>query len=142
MENRAIKKLGENRRFLGLLGATLLSGAVVLGGVFHDLHGARAEFARQVELARAATTNLPAELLSYSKKPIAAGYTLSQTLASLGAEPMLAASIINSTQGVFDLRHLQAGHSLEVGRSVTGQLRAIRYRVDGEHMLSVHPSDD
>ena len=131
-----------NRRFLGLLGATLLAGGVVLGLVFRDVRGARAEFARQGTLATVRAARIPSELLLYSKRRIAAGLTLSQTLAGLGAQPVLAASIINSAQGVFDLRRLQAGHSLEIGRSASGELRAIRYQVDADRMLSVQASGE
>ena len=83
-----------NRRFLGLLGAVSVLGTLVLGVVFRHERGARAEFARQAELARADSTRIRGELLLYSKKRIAAGLTLSQTLAGMGAEPVLAANRI------------------------------------------------
>jgi murein DD-endopeptidase MepM/ murein hydrolase activator NlpD len=130
-----------NRRFFGVLAAVLLAGTLVLALVFRDAASARQEFARQAALARAEAGRIRGELLLYSRQRVSAGLTLSQALAGSGAQPLLAASIIDATQGVFDLRQLRAGHSLEIGRSPSGQLLAVRYQVDASRMLSVHAAN-
>lgn len=128
-----------NRRFLGVLAIVISLGAIALTVVFRDLHAARREFAHQVTLARQQADRIHDQVVLYSKKRIARGVTLSQTLAGMGVEPVTAADIIGSARGVFDLRHIRAGHVLEIGRSVGGDLRAVRYHIDGDRMLSVHP---
>ena len=44
-----------------------------------------------------------------------------------------------AAQPVFDLRQLRAGNRLEVGRSVTGKFRAVRYRIDTDRVLWIAP---
>jgi murein DD-endopeptidase MepM/ murein hydrolase activator NlpD len=131
-----------NRRFLATLALVLALGAVTLAVVLRDLHAARGEFVRQVALARQEAGRIRNKAVLYSRERIARGVTLSETLADLGVEPDAAAGIIGSAQGVFDLRHIRAGHLLEVGRSVGGELRAVRYQIDGDSMLSVRSDHD
>ena len=124
------------------VGAVLALGALVLTLTFRDLGGAQREFERQATLARQEAERIRAEVLSYSKQRIAQGLTFSRALADLGIEPATAAEIIGSAQRVFDLRRIRAGNLLEIGRSVEGELRDIRYQIDGERILSVHLGKD
>jgi murein DD-endopeptidase MepM/ murein hydrolase activator NlpD len=64
--------------------------------------------------------------------------TLSETLIHEGATPLQAASILDSAQGVYDLRHVRAGNRLEIGRSAEGKLLAVRYQIDTDRVLSIH----
>ncbi len=124
------------------VGAVLALGALVLTLTFRDLGGAQREFERQATLARQEAERIRAEVLSYSKQRIARGLTFSRALADLGIEPVTAAEIIGSAQRVFDLRRIRAGNLLEIGRSVEGELRDIRYQIDGERILSLHLGKD
>jgi murein DD-endopeptidase MepM/ murein hydrolase activator NlpD len=60
-------------------------------------------------------------------------------LQGLGIDAGTAARMISSAQSVFDLRHLRAGNRLSVGRSVLGDLRSVRYRIDPDRVLSIVP---
>ena len=58
-------------------------------------------------------------------------------LQDLGFTPENAARLTASAQSVFDLRHLRAGNKLSVGRSVLGEFRAIKYRIDADRVLLI-----
>ncbi len=60
-------------------------------------------------------------------------------LQGLGIDAETAARMISSAQSVFDLRHLRAGNRLSVGRSVLGDLRLVRYRIDTDRVLTIAP---
>ena len=53
----------------------------------------------------------------------------------MGIDPALAQRAVAAAQPVFDLRHLRAGNRLEVGRSVLGEFREVRYRIDTDRVL-------
>jgi murein DD-endopeptidase MepM/ murein hydrolase activator NlpD len=58
-----------------------------------------------------------------------------------GVKPAAIADIVGTTQSVYDLRHVRAGNRLFIGRSVTGELRVIRYQIDPVRMLEVKSGD-
>ena len=116
-----------SRRFAGLVAVLMLVGGAALGGVFSHLGEANARFQREAALAGAQAKQLRNSVVLYSQDRVAAGLTFGQTLMRSGTSPLMAASIVGSTQGVFDLRLIRAGHRLEIGRSPAGDLRAIRY---------------
>src|SRR5271170_2505322 len=60
-------------------------------------------------------------------------------LQELGITADNAARLTASAQSVFDLRHLRAGNTLSVGRSVMGELRAVKYRIDADRVLLISP---
>ncbi len=131
-----------NRRFLWLLGLVLLPGAAVLAGVFLELGSARRRFAAEVQLARENSELIRSSVVVYSELGIRAGMTFSEGLDKLGVERAEAAGIIESVREVFDLRQVRAGTQLEIGRTVEGQLREVRYGIDAERMLTVRPGEN
>jgi murein DD-endopeptidase MepM/ murein hydrolase activator NlpD len=60
-------------------------------------------------------------------------------LRGVGIDAETAGRLTASAQSVFDLRHLRAGNRLDVGRSVLGELRSVRYRIDTDRVLSIAP---
>ena len=130
-----------NRRFLWMLGLVVLLGAAVLAGVFRELGSARRQFAEEATLARENAELIRTSVVVYSGLGIRPGVTFSEVLDGLGVEPAAAAGIAGSVHGVFDLRQMRAGTQLEIGRSVQGQLREVRYRIDADRMLSVRPNE-
>ena len=131
-----------SRRFLGLVAAMVFVGAALLAGVFFNLGAARQRFLREAALAGEQASQFRKAAVLYTESRIAAGVTFGQILLRSGATPVLAASIVNSTQGIFDLRNIRAGNRIEIGHSVEGELRAIRYQIDADRVLSIRPDPD
>jgi murein DD-endopeptidase MepM/ murein hydrolase activator NlpD len=130
-----------SRRFLGLLAVLLLAGGLLLASVFSHLSDARLHFLREAALAGDQANQFRHTVSSYSGERIVSGLTLGQTLVRDGATPEQAVKIVDSAQGVYDLRHVRAGNRLEIGRSPRGQLLAIRYEIDPDRILSIQPED-
>ena len=59
-----------------------------------------------------------------------------------GIDPSTALRLVASAQNVFDLRHVRAGNRFAVGRSVLGELRAVRYWIDPERVLNIALHDN
>lgn len=53
-----------------------------------------------------------------------------------------AARAIASAQPVFNLRQLRAGNQIEIGRSMLGELREVRYWIDADRVLSIAPQGE
>lgn len=130
-----------SRRFLWLLGLVLLTGSAVLAGVFLELGSARRQFETEARLARESADQIRASVVVYSGVGIRRGTTFSEILDRIGVQPPAAEGIIRSVREVFDLRQMRAGSELEIGRTVEGQLREVRYRIDADRMLSVRSSE-
>jgi murein DD-endopeptidase MepM/ murein hydrolase activator NlpD len=70
------------------------------------------------------------------------GYAFADALQSAGVERAHVAPITASAQSVFDLRRVRAGNPLAIGEDITGELRAVTYRIDAEKMLWITPARD
>lgn len=117
-------------------------GSLIAGRSVGARHAAEAEFHRQAALAAQGAARIRAHFIVYSQSRVAAGLPFSATLQKSGIEPNDVAEIVSSAQPVFDLRHVRAGHRLDIGRSVEGDLREIRYQIDADSMLDVKPGND
>ena len=131
-----------NRRFAYLLIPISALGLLIAGRSLWARHAAEAEFHRQAALAAQDAAQIRTHFIVYSQSRVAAGLPFSATLQKSGVEPNDVAEIVSSAQPVFDLRHVRAGHRLDIGRSVVGDLREIRYQIDADSMLDVKPGDD
>jgi murein DD-endopeptidase MepM/ murein hydrolase activator NlpD len=78
----------------------------------------------------------------FSEKIVPPRHPFNAVLQDLGITPENAARLTASAQSVFDLRHLRAGNKLSVGRSVLGEFRAIKYRIDVDRVLLISPKGD
>jgi murein DD-endopeptidase MepM/ murein hydrolase activator NlpD len=126
-----------SRRFLWLSGSMVLCGAALLGFVFYKRITASREYAAEVRRAVESATRIRDSLVVYSELIVRPGATFSDALERLEVEPAQAQEIIRSANDVFDLRQVRAGGQIEVGRSIEGELQEVRYRIDGDRMLSV-----
>ena len=130
-----------NRRFGLIVMGVILLGAGAVAWTIRERHAADNQFRQQAELsardaARARTTRM-----IYSREPIAAGGNFTTAVMRLGVDPSEAAQIAESARQAYDLRRIRAGNVLAVGRSVTGELRAVRYQIDPDRMLEITPRD-
>jgi murein DD-endopeptidase MepM/ murein hydrolase activator NlpD len=57
----------------------------------------------------------------------------------MGFNSPTAARMIASVRSVFDLRRVRAGNRVSIGRSVLGEFRELRYRIDPDRMLRIAP---
>lgn len=71
---------------------------------------------------------------------VRSGQIFATSLAEMGVPPGGISAILAAAKPVFDFRRFRAGHELSIGRSVMGELRTIRYRVDPEHELWIAPA--
>ena len=130
-----------NRRFLILVVVLLALGAGTLGVAFHRRFTAEEQFVKQAALARRDAERIRAQVVLYSERRVPARVSFSDSLRRMGIDQLAAAGITGSAQSVYDLRHLRAGNRLAVGRSVVGELRAVRYQIDADRMLWITPKE-
>ncbi|MBI3670148.1 MAG: M23 family metallopeptidase [Acidobacteria bacterium] len=129
------------RRLLILCLAAAAVGAAGLGVVLLKRYTAEREFAHQATLARMEADWVRSHVVLYSDRKVAAGVHFSESLQRMGLDAQSAAGVVGSAQKVFDLRRVRAGNHLSVGRSVMGELRAVRYQIDADRMLWVFSGD-
>jgi len=130
-----------SRQFLIVLLIVAVLGAGVLGAVFHERFSLEQQFAQQAALARQDAERIRAQVVLYWERKVPARVSFSDSLRRMGVDPPTAAGIAGSAQSVYNLRHFRAGNSLAVGRSVVGELRAVRYQIDADRMLWITPQD-
>ncbi len=126
-----------SRRFLIAVTCILTAGIVIVAGTVHVRRVADIAYRNQARLASADAARTRAQVVLYSENRVSAGKTFTESLKMSGVEPAAIADIVGTTKPVYDLRHVRAGNRLFIGRSVTGELRAIRYQIDPGKMLEV-----
>ncbi len=127
---------------IAIYAAIGIAGAVVISTVLHRRYQADAAFAREVQESKEQADRIAATAVLFSGERVKQGTTMADSLQRLGLEPAAAASAADSAQKVFDLRRFHAGNPLWIGRSVTGDFRAVRYQIDADRMLTVDHRDD
>ncbi|MFY9531735.1 MAG: peptidoglycan DD-metalloendopeptidase family protein [Candidatus Acidiferrales bacterium] len=93
----------------------------------------------EVALANNEGQRIQRDVILFTERVIPAGFPFAVLSHDYGISPATTARLIASARPVFDLRHLRAGNCLAIGRSVLGELRAIRYRIDTDRMLWITP---
>jgi murein DD-endopeptidase MepM/ murein hydrolase activator NlpD len=120
--------------------------AVVGIGAWFVSYRVRASAEKQIVLetsrARQESLRLQEHVVLFTKRAIPAGLPFGALLEGLGISANTAARLTASVQQVFDLRHLRAGNSISVGRSILGDLREVRYRIDTDRILLIEPQGD
>ena len=101
-----------------------------------------AQFAREAQLAHEVAEHIHATVVMFTERKVPSGLLFGDALTRMGVEQASIAGIISAAGSVFDFRHVRAGNQMSVGRSVLGELRAVRYRIDAERELWVAPSGD
>src|SRR6202047_4643054 len=113
--------------------------AACVGASYYVRRSAEEEISLQATSAREEARRIQEQVVLYSERLVPARLPFHMLLRGLGIDAETAARLAASAQSVFDLRHLRAGNRLDVGRSVLGELRSIRYRIDGDRVLSIAP---
>jgi murein DD-endopeptidase MepM/ murein hydrolase activator NlpD len=131
-----------SRRFWFSLASVLILGSILVAATVRGRQIAEAEFQNQSRLAAQDAARARSRMILYSEHRIAPGNTFTESLEVYGVEPAEAADIIGTAQPVYDLSRVRAGNRLAIGRSVTGEIRAIRYQIDADRILEVKSSGD
>lgn len=116
--------------------------AVVAGTLAYSYHRrwmAESQVAGQVLQAQGEAHRIQSEVILFTEHVIPPGAPFAAIMKDLGIDSSMAGRLVSSAQSVFDLRRLRAGNRVAVGRSVMGELRAIRYRIDTDRMLWISP---
>ena len=137
--------LGQSLGDMGKFGKILFwcvlvaEGGACVGASYYVRNSAEAEISSQASLARGEARRIQEQVVLYSERIVPARFPFHVILQGLGIDAGTAARMISSAQSVFDLRHLRAGNRLSVGRSVLGDLRLVRYRIDTDRVLTIAP---
>jgi murein DD-endopeptidase MepM/ murein hydrolase activator NlpD len=113
--------------------------AVVIATSYYVRNSAEGELSMQASSAREEARRIQEQVVLYSQRLVPAGLPFQMLLRGVGIDAETAERLAVSAQSVFDLRHLRAGNRLDVGRSVLGELRSVRYRIDTGRVLSIAP---
>ena len=100
---------------------------------------AEARLLTEAAFAKDEAQRIQESVVLFTENVVPAGRPFAAILMGLGIAPGTAAQLSAAAQPVFDLRHLRAGNRLAVGRSVFGDLRAVRYRIDTDRVLYIAP---
>jgi murein DD-endopeptidase MepM/ murein hydrolase activator NlpD len=93
-------------------------------------------------MAREEARRIQQQVVLFTEKVVPARLSFVPLLEGFGVDRATAVRLADSAQSVFDLRHLRAGNELAIGRSVLGELRAVRYRIDADRILMISPRGD
>lgn len=96
----------------------------------------------QTTLAREQTKQIQQNSVVFTAEMVPSRLPFTAILQKVGIDSAKAAQIATSARSVFDLRHVRAGNELKIGRSLLGELRAIRYRIDADRELLISPKGD
>jgi murein DD-endopeptidase MepM/ murein hydrolase activator NlpD len=99
-----------------------------------------AQFTREAQLARDLADHIHATVVMFTERKVPSGLLFGDALGRMGVEQASIAGIMSAAGSVFDFRRVRAGNQMAVGRSVLGELREVRYRIDSERELRVAPS--
>jgi len=122
-----------------LLVVVLVIGSGILGWSFYRRQTGEQQFAHEAALARELAERIHRTVVLFTERAVPSRIRFGQALELMGLDPVAAAGMVTAAQPVFDFRRIQAGHRLAVGRSVLGELRAVRYRIDPERELWIAP---
>ncbi len=125
---------------IGLWVTLFAVAAVAITLSFRMRYAAEDEFASEITGANVDAHRIQEQIEVFTDKVVPAGHPFNAILQELGLTPDLSSRIVASAQSVFDLRHLRAGNRLSVGRSVFGELREVKYRIDADRVLHIAPA--
>jgi murein DD-endopeptidase MepM/ murein hydrolase activator NlpD len=119
----------------------LLAAFGFLGWSVQKRQAGEARFATEAQLARELADHIYKTVVLFTEGKMPSGLLFGDALGRMGVERASVAGILTAAGGVFDFRHLRAGNQLAIGRSVLGELRVVRYRIDPERELWIAPRD-
>jgi murein DD-endopeptidase MepM/ murein hydrolase activator NlpD len=112
-----------------------------IGGSYYKRWTAENQYSAEVLLARAEARRIQQQVVLFTAESVPPRLPFYAILLGMGIDPPLAQRAVAAAQPVFDLRRLRAGNQLEVGRSVRGEFRAVRYRIDTDRVLWIAPQN-
>jgi murein DD-endopeptidase MepM/ murein hydrolase activator NlpD len=130
------------RILLSLFLLSVLSVGVVWGWAWRSEASAGTALAETLAEIKAQIHQAALETTLFRASLVPRGYAFADALQSAGVERAHVAPITASAQSVFDLRRVRAGNPLAIGEDITGELRAVTYRIDAEKMLWITPAGD
>jgi murein DD-endopeptidase MepM/ murein hydrolase activator NlpD len=126
-----------------LWGMLAAAGIACVAASYHARHEAEGRFSTEARLAREQARRIQEQVVLFTQRIVPARLPFTAALEGFGIDPLTAGRIAASAESVFNLRHVRAGNELAVGRSVLGELRAIRYRIDVDRVLLIsHQGND
>jgi murein DD-endopeptidase MepM/ murein hydrolase activator NlpD len=131
-----------NRGKIIFWAALIISGALCVGWSYHVRNSAEEQIGAQASLAREEAKRTQDQVILFTEKIVPPRLSFNAVLEGMGVDTFIAARIAAAAQPVFNLRQLRAGNPVAVGRSVLGDLRAVRYRIDADRMLWITPEGD
>ena len=117
----------------------VVAGALVDRRAISERRAAEREFQNQVELAKAESERIRAEVVFARAKKMPRGENFAGALQQFGLSVNEVNDATAAAQRAYNLRQLRAGNSMSVGRSVEGTLRQIDYKIDADRMLHIVP---
>jgi murein DD-endopeptidase MepM/ murein hydrolase activator NlpD len=124
---------------IALWSVFLALGIALVAYSYHLRYSAEQDIVSQSASAQDDARKIQQQVTVFTDKIVPAGHPFNVLLQSLGLAPDLSARVASSAQSVFDLRRLRAGNRLSIGRSVMGELREVRYRIDADRYLHIAP---
>jgi murein DD-endopeptidase MepM/ murein hydrolase activator NlpD len=117
----------------------LVLAAATIAYSYHRRWLAESQVAGEVLQAQGEAHRVQSEVILFTERVIPAGAPFASIMKGLGIDSSIAGRLVSSAQSVFNLRRLRAGNRVAVGRSMMGELRAIRYRIDTDRILWISP---
>jgi murein DD-endopeptidase MepM/ murein hydrolase activator NlpD len=129
-----------NKKWKAIIGLTLVvAGAACIAVAYNARVSAENDVAMQASFAREEARRIQEEVVLFTDSIVPARLPFHLFLEGLGIAPDDAGRLIASAQPVFDFRQMRAGNRITVGRSILGELRAVRYRIDADRVLNIAP---
>jgi len=114
-----------------------VTGGMSLGTVFRQLVASQKLLAYQTSLAAYDPVLIAAGRTVYAEKKLPSRTTFSEFLNEEGIDTETVSGIIRDAHPVYDLSRVRAGNTVKVARSGSGELRAVSYQIDQDHILWV-----
>jgi murein DD-endopeptidase MepM/ murein hydrolase activator NlpD len=120
--------------------AFLAIAAGCVGASYHARLSAENKVTEQTSLAAAETKEFQQKVVLVTKMVVPSRVPFVAFLQKVGVDAATAGRVVACALPVFDFRHLRAGNQVTIRRSVLGELRAVDYRIDADHILSIAPT--
>jgi murein DD-endopeptidase MepM/ murein hydrolase activator NlpD len=122
--------------------AFIAAGVACVVASYRHLGAAERELLAQAAESRDDVQRLEEKLILFKRGIVPARQPFNALLQGQGIDSANAARMVAAAQPVFDLRRVRAGNQFAVGRSVAGDLREVRYRIDMDRELLIASDGD
>jgi murein DD-endopeptidase MepM/ murein hydrolase activator NlpD len=127
---------------LTILSVLILAGMAVDGWSYYVRRSAESKYNAECVFAREEALRVQQQFVLFTQGIVPAGVPFGKLLQQSGVDAATASRVVASAQTVFDMRHVRGGNRFAIGRSVFGELRAVRYWIDPDHVLSIAQHGD